>query len=291
MRKPHNQWHESAFLRALEKKGGVKRQTGGSTIEYPIDYQQNAGGDFLASSTTATSVSQTDVIAGASYSFAELVVPINWTFNDEAANRGEQKIPFVKNIIQNAVNTHDQLIEAGLFTTSTDGFLGMANLIPTSGQPNVGSIDGASAAYWRNYADSYLADGSDLEAALTVAYLTVGKGTGSNLAPKILVSGPDGIGLYESTLQPLQRFEGQEGAGGYKSLAFKDADFVYSQNGGTKIYGLNPTSFNLVVNTGAWRTLNDSVQMSAAAMMNQKIYSRLQACINNPSRLFVLDVA
>lgn len=296
-RKPHNQWKESAFLRLLEKVGAVKRRPGGSAIEYPLDTVKNAGTDFLATDFTATSTTQTSIFAGASYDMANLVVPFNWSIADEARWSGDvnRKIDAIKSMIRNAIDSHDDEVELRAFATSTDGFIGLQNLVPTTGQPNIGGIDGASATYWRNYATTYAADGSDLNAKLIVAYGTASKGTGAELSPEILVSGLTAQALYEGNLTDLKRFMGEEtGDAGFKYLAFKEAKWVYSQYGGTlatnPIYMLNKTSFNVVVTKGYFRRLEDEVRFTNSAARNQMVFSQIQMAVNNPSRCAVLYV-
>lgn len=294
-RKPHNQWKESAFLRVLEKMGMVKRRPGGSALEFPLDYRKNPDVDFLATDFTATSTTQTTVFAGASYDMANLVSPFNWSIADEARWSGDvnRKIDAVKSMIRNAIDSHDDEIEDRLFDTSTDGFIGLQNLVPTSGQPNVGGIDGASATYWRNYATTYLTDGSDLNAKLITAFGTVAKGTGGELTPDVLVSGLTAQALYEGNLTDLKRFMGEEtGDAGFKFLAFKTAKWVYSQYGGAlatnPIYMLNKNVFQLNVTKGYFRRLEDAERFTNAAARNQMVFSQVQATINNPSRCAVI---
>lgn len=294
-RKPHNQWSESAFLRLLEKVGAVKKRPGGSAIEYPLDYRKNPDTDILATDFTATATTQTSIFAGASYDMANIVVPFNWSLADEARWSGDtnRKIDAVKNMIRNAINSHDDEIEDKIFDTSTDGFIGLQNLVPTSGQPNVGGIDGSSETYWRNYATTYAADGSDLNSKLITAFGTASKGTGAELSPDIIVSGLAAQSLYEGNLSDLKRFMGEEtGDAGFKYLAFKTAKWVFSQYGGAlatnPIYLLNKVSFNLVVTKGYFRRLEEAERFTNAAARNQMIFTQAQATVNNPSRLAVV---
>jgi hypothetical protein len=294
-RKPHNQWRESAFLRLLEKIGAVKRRPGGSAIEYPLDKVKNPSTDVLATDFTATAVTQTSIFAGASYDMANIATPINWSIADEARWSGDEnrKIDAVKGLISNALDSNDDEIELDLFSTSTDGFLGLQNLVPTSGQPNIGGIDGSSITYWRNYASTYALDGSNLNAALILAFNTASKGTGAELSPEMVVSGSTAQSLYEGNLVDLKRFMGEEtGDAGFKYLAFKTAKWVFSQYGGTlttnPIYMLNSTSFNLVVTKGYFRRLEDAVRQHGFAARNQMVFSQCQATVNNPSRCAVL---
>lgn len=294
-RKPHNQWKESAFLRLAEKVGMIKRRPGGAAIEYPLDYRKNPDTDFLATDFTATGTGQTTLFAGASYDMANLVVPFNWSIADEARWSGDvnRKIDAVKSMIRNAIDSHDDELENKIFSTSTDGFLGLQNLVPTSGQPNIGGIDGASATYWRNYATTYAVNGSDLNAKLIIAFGTAAKGTGAELTPEMLVSGLTAQALYEGQLTDLKRFMGEEtGDAGFKYLAFKTAKWVYSQYGGSlatnPIYMLNKTSFNIVVTKGYFRRLEDAERFTNAAARNQMVFSQVQATSNNPSRTAVV---
>ena len=291
----HNQWKESAFLRAAEKMGMVVRRPGGSALEFSLDYRKNPDVDILATDFTATATGQTDVLAGCSYDMANIVAPFNWSIADEARWSGDanRKLDAIKRMSRNAIDSHDDELELRAFGTSTDGFLGFQNLIPTSGQPNIGGIDGSSATYWRNFASTYATDGSDLNAKLITMFNTVAKGSGSESTPDLLVSGLVAMGLYEGGLTDLKRFMGEEtGDAGFKYLAFKNAKWVYSQHGGTlatnPIYAINKTSINLNVTKGYFRRLEETQRFINAAARNQMVFSQMQMTNANPSRSGVL---
>lgn len=288
-RKPNNQWAESAFLTALERKGFVEKQSG-DTVEAPIDYRKNPGTDVLATESTALSTTVTDVLAAASYDWANVVVPITYTLAQEAKNQGEaKKIAFIKSIVTNAINSHDDEIEADLFSTSTDGLLGLQNLVPASGQPNVGGIDGATAAYWRNATDTFDANGADLVAAMTSVFNSAAKGSGSASMPTLIVSGSASQALYEAQLQQNARYMRMgKGDAGFDTLAFKTADYIFSQHGGDNIYFLNPKAFKLVTSRNFFRRLREGTPYTNMAGTQQLVYSQCQAIVTNPSRLAVL---
>ena len=294
MRRPHNQWHESALLRLLEKKGAIIKKTG-ATVEFPLDINVNAGGDWLETPTTATSTTETAVLGAASYAWAERVEPINTSMRQEAISAGDpakQKVNFIKSLIQNAINSHDEAVEVQMFNSAAvDGMESLATLMPSTGQPSVGGIDGSSATYFRNNVDTYLADGTDLEAVLTDLFNACAKGTGSNLVPTILVSDGDTQALYEGGLQPQQRFETSTANGGFKVLKFKDADYCFSQSGSSIVYMFNAKSINLVVAPNAFRSLKEEVRFSNAAAYNRMVYSLMALCTNNPSRTGAASVA
>lgn len=289
-RKPANQWADSTFMSTLEEMGGIKKKAFSDTLEETLDYQRNQGGDFLATDLTLTSTTKTEVLTAAQYSPAELSIPVVWSKGDDMKNPSEnQKIAFVKHLLVNALETHDEMIEEALFTTSTDGFLGLQTLVPDSGQGTVGGISAATETFWRNYTDDYLDDASDIEAMLTDMHNSIAKGSGSKMTPNLLVSGSDPHALYESTLQPLQRYTSNaEGNGGFKKLAFKTASYIFSQYGGTRIYGLNTKALRLVVSSSYFRDKGEQKEFDNANGFVFKIYSGLQLVTNNKSRLGVL---
>src|SRR5688572_16730889 len=99
--KAYDQWSNSAFLKHLEKLGGVKRDGGGATLQLPLDYRANPATDFLLTDTTTTGTSKTEVITAASYTWALLVVPANWSIFDEVLNSASdtQKIDMAAAIV------------------------------------------------------------------------------------------------------------------------------------------------------------------------------------------------
>ncbi len=290
-KKAANQWAESAYIRALDKLGAIERKNLGETIEAPLDYRRNPGAKFLANDLTPVSLAKTEVITAASYSIAQISVPVVWSKGDDAKNPSEnQKINFVTQLLDNNIQSHDDLMEEALFTTSTDGFLGMATIIPTSGQGTVGGIDASTEVFWRNPADTYLADGSDIESVLTELWNSATKGTGG-MAPKLLVSGAEANALFESTQVTQQRFMGVELDAGFKTIAFKSAPYVFSQYGDDKIYGVNPRSFKVVVSKQYFRDKGETRELEEGNGFVFKIYSALQTITNNKSRLFVASEA
>lgn len=292
-RKAANQWNESAFMRAMEKLGMIDRRSLGATIEAPLDYRRNPGSDFLATDLTPVSLSKTEVMTAASFEIAELSIPVVWSKGDDAKNPSEnQKIAFVKALLENGINSHDDMIEEALFAASdTDGFHTLNTLVPTSGQGTVGGIDASTETFWRNPADTYLADGSDFESVLDENWMTSAKGSGASTVPKLLVSGDTALALFNSTQQAFQRFTGVELDAGFKTTAFKTAPWVYSQYGDDNVFGLNPRVFKLVVSKQYFRDKGETRELDDANGFVFKIYSALQAVTNNKSRLFVVAEA
>jgi hypothetical protein len=295
MRKATNQWAESAFMRELERQKAVVRSSFGPTLEKTLDYQRNTGTDFLADDLTDSpgSLTKTEVLTAASIEPGQLSVPIVWSKGDEARNPSEnQKIKLVSSLTENAITSHDDAIEEALFGTVTDGFYGMRRVVPDDGDGTFEGIDAGTDVWWRNVTGSYDADGSDIEAQLTAAWNSAAKGSGSSLAPTLLVSGATAQAIFEGSQQAFQRYiDTDELKAGFKVLGFKTARYVFSQYGGVRIYGLNPKSFTLEVCKDAFRQKGDTIEIPQKNGYVVKIYSMLQTMTDNKSRLFVLNEA
>lgn len=295
MRKAANQWTENAALREMERQGVIQRISLGATIEAPLDYRANPDTAVLASDQDEASLVKTEVVTSASYNVAQISVPVVWTKGDDAKNPTEsQKVALVKQLLENGINSHDDLIEQLIFTTSTAGgdeFNGLSDLVTTAGTGTVGGIDSSVETWWKNYGDLYV-DATDIEATFTTAYNKAAKGSGSTLAPKFMISGVTPHAMYEAGLQTLQRFmDSEEGDAGFKVLAFKSARYIFSQYGGTKVYFLNPKNYNIVMSKQYFRDKGNTVEIPAQNAFVFKIYSAGQALVNNRSRLAVVDQA
>lgn len=295
MRKAANQWTENAALREFERQGVIKRVALGPTIEVPLDYRANPDSAVLAGDQDESSMIKTDIMTSASFSVAQISVPVTWTKGDDAKNPTQnQKIALVKQLLENGINSHDDLIEQCIFTTSTAGgdeLNGLSDLVTATGTGTVGGIDASLETWWKNYGDTYT-DATDIEATFTTVYNKAAKGSGSSLQPKFMISGVTPHATYEAGLQTLQRFvDTDEADAGFKVLAFKSARYVFSQYGGTKVYFLNPKNYNIQVSKEYFRDKGQTVEIPNQNAFTFKIYSALQAVVNNRSRLGMCDQA
>lgn len=291
MRKAANQWVESAFLRELERQGAVVRKSLGATIEAPLDYQRNPGAAFLATDLAPTSMTKTEVLTSASYDIAEISVPLVWSKKDEVQNPSEnQKISLATARMENAINSHDDLIEQYLFATSTNGFLGLDTHIVDAGTGSDGGIDSSTNTWWRNQQATYV-DDTDIEAAFTTVWNACAKGSGSNLLPTLMVSDGATQALFEGTQQANQRYiDTQELKAGFKILGFKTARYVFSQYADTDVNFLNAKNFQIVASKEYFRDRGETQEIPNANGFVTKIYSALQSVTNNRSRLGVAHV-
>lgn len=285
---PANQWEESALLREMERQGFIMRKSLGPTIEAPLDYKANPAAAFMLTDMTPLSMTKTEVITSASYSVAELSAPMVWSKKDEVQNPTEnQKVALVKSIITNGLSSHDDLIEQALFPTSTNGFLGMLTFMSDAGTGSAGGIDAGTETWWANKTATYV-DDTDIEAAFTSLYNACAKGSGSKLQPTLLVSDGATQAIFEGTQQALQRWnDATEANAGFKMLSFKNARYVFSQYGGSRVFFINPKNLMLTVSKEYFRDRGDVQEIPNQNAFISKIYSALQLITNNRSRLGV----
>lgn len=292
MRRPENQWVENAALNFLEKNGFIKRVSFGQrTIEVPVDYRANPEAGVLATDQDTFSLLKTEVITSATYPVAQISVYVTWTMGDEASRPQEnEKIDFARSLMENAINTHDDLIEQHIFSTSASGgteFLGLNDLVPVTGQGTVGGIDASVETWWRNPVDTYTG-GSDIDAAMTNVYLQAAKGSGGR-EPTVALSGASAFALFEAQQHQLQRYaDAEEAKRGFKVLWFKNARFIYSRFGGDNIYFLNPKNYSILVSKEYFRDKSETIPVQGQAAKYFFVYSALQAVVSAKSRLGVV---
>jgi hypothetical protein len=286
MRSADNQWAESAFLRELERQGGIKRISLGPTIEAQLDYRRNPGAGVQATELAGFATDKTEILEGASYTPAEIVVPMTWSNLDEATNPSEnQKIALVKQIITNAIASHDDVLEQALFTTTTNGLLGLLTHIADAGTGSDGGIDSSTDTMWRNQQSTYV-DDTDIESAFTSVWNACAKGSGSELAPTWMVSDSSTQALFEGTQQANQRYvDSQDLKAGFKTLAFKTARYVFSPYGGTRVFFGNAKNFMVVASKEYFRDKRAPQALESQTGTRSVIYSALQTVTNNRSRL------
>jgi hypothetical protein len=292
--KSANQWVDTSGLNKLEEIGGVKRVTPGATLTYTLDYRQNSGGDFLATDTTATGTSKTEVLTMAQASWATLVVPTNWSFTDEALNNGEARVDLTAALVDNALETHDYMIEAGMFATTggTDGFNTFVDLFSEDGNGTVHGIVASTETWWKNQFKDWNTDtGATLLADYYTLYFSCAKGS-SGRQPNVVIANSTLYGAFLAALTPQQRFmDAKSATSGFQYVKLLNADYIYSSvitSSQDSAWMFNTNDTFLSVAKTAWRKRREAVDFSAAAMVNQKVFSVLQLGTRNRSRGGVL---
>lgn len=287
--KAADQWSDSSFLKALERLGGVKRIPGGATLQLTLDYKANPAADFLLTDATTTSTSKTEILTAASYDLVPLVVPVNWSFFDEAVNSEKnQKVDLVSALVDNALASHDQAIEDALFATTggTDGFNTIVDLFTEDGTGTVGTIVAGTETWWKNQFKDWGTDtGATLLADYTTLYNSCAKGSGGK-KPNVIVGSATQHANFEAALTANQRFVSSDSAsGGFTDLAFKNIPYIFtSEYTSDSSWMFNTKDTQLFVVMSAWRQRRKVQDHVNAAMSNMKLFSVLQFATRNRSR-------
>lgn len=290
-RRPENQWAESAFLTVAERLGFLKRVNFGGTLEETLDYRRNAGAAVLSTDLQPMSLTKTDVLTAASYAIASVSVPMVWSNEDEAKTPTENsKVDFVETLIDNGMQSHDDIFESTLFTGS-NGLIGLDTMLSDTGVNTIGGIDASVETWWKNQFDTYV-DDTDIESGMTSVWNACMKGSGSSLRPRLVVASDDTSALFEGSQQGNQRYVGEKDLNaGFVNLAFKTAPFVFSQYAhATRVSFLNPRSYRIKVSRSHFRKKGKEQEIDNANGTRVFIYSAVQAVTNNRSRLGVLHV-
>jgi hypothetical protein len=137
-----------------------------------------------------------------------------------------------------------------IFTTSTAGgdeLNGLDNLVSAAGTGTIGGIDSSVETWWKNYA-THTQTLRILKQPLQLPSTRQLRVQGHTLQPKFMISGVTPYVMYESGLADTTAVRvAHEADAGFKVLKFKDADYIFSQYGGTKVYFLNPKNYQIVV--------------------------------------------
>jgi hypothetical protein len=288
--KAANQWSDSTLLKGLEEMGGVKKLSGGTKISVVADYKANPAADFLATDVTPTGTSKTEILTMLQDDWAMLLVPINWSFKDEALNSsGEQRVDLISTLVDNQLATHDQSVEDGLFqTTAVDGFNSLPVLYAENGEGTVHGVVSGTETWFKNQFKDWAGDtGATLLADYTTLYNACCKGS-SGKRPNVIVGSSVMHANFEAALVANQRFANtNKASGGFTELQFKTLPYLWSSEAvaaDENAFMFSTKDTKLYVCTSAWRTRRKSLDHVNAPMVNQKTWSLLQFMTSNRSR-------
>lgn len=281
--KAANQWSENALMNFLEAKGGLKRVTGGPQLEFTLDTVVNPDSGFIATDVSATSTNKTSVLDAVKYDWALFVCPINWSIADEAKNTGEKKVDLVTSLVDNAMNSHDDRFEAGLFAASaTNGFLSLPVLFTEDGTGTIGGVVSGTDTYWLSEFEDY---GTDLHLGLNIATAEASKGSGGS-APNLYVTGATVFATYADSLQANFLYTNAKSVdAGIQTLKFAGQDMIFSQKyTSDSVWLINTNETKLYVIKDFFRQRRSEIELPNAATMNMKIVSLAQIATKNRSR-------
>lgn len=243
----------NALLARLESKSKVKTADGGTKIIQELEYGENGTFTWYSGYDTLN-ISPSDVLSAAEFNWKQAAVAVTMSGLEELQNSGQEKmIDLLEARINNAEKTFKNKMAEAVYGNGTAGagksIGGLQLLVADVPANNVGNIDAATWAFWKNQAFDATTDGG---AAATTAnilnymnmmWLKLVRGTDK---PDLIVADNAYYMLYWGALLPNQRFTSPNMAqAGFESLKYMSADVVF--DGG--IGGFCPANHMYFLNT------------------------------------------
>jgi len=226
-----NVTNNNFLLRQMQKKGNIRKFSGGHKILQELSFAENVNGGWY-SGYDLLPVGVSDVISAAEFDIKQAAVPVVISGLEQLQNAGrEQMIDLMEARLKVAESTMSNLINAGLYSDGTgaggkeiDGLDVAIPVDPTAAA--YGGIDGNTFTFWQNaVSDNLAAAGLDP---------TLIQGLWNELWSKLVRGGdrPDIImadgtvwNTYVASLQAQQQFSNTNAAdAGFMTLKFMDAD-------------------------------------------------------------------
>jgi len=238
---------QNAVYNQMNKKGNVAPVSGGFEIRETINTQENGNAGSYSGNDTLPTGSQ-DGFTAAQFQWAQYAVPVVFNGREISMNSGKQAMfDLVKARVKLAETTMANMLNRHLYLDGTGNngknLTGLAAAVPLSPTNVYGGIDRSQTAnaIWKNQKFQASVDGTGVATSSTLLsywntfYLSMVRGTDK---PSIIVAGPALYAMYQSALQPNQRFmSADEANAGFQQLMYN----------GTPIF-FEPTSAGISTN-------------------------------------------
>ena len=227
-----NMSDNNALFSRLKAKNKIRPITGDSKILEELEYGE---GDMIwYSGYDSITYSPKQLFTAAEYSIKLAAVPVAINGEDMLKNSGpEQVMDLFERRIDNAMKTMTNKMSAAVYgdgTGSSGKEIGGLKLL-VADSPSTGTVGGINRAtsgneFWRNQSATAAAalTSETIRPEMDKLYLKCCRGTDK---PDLIVTGDTMYQLYESSLQPLQRFSDAKMAdAGFQTLKYKGVDVV-----------------------------------------------------------------
>jgi hypothetical protein len=232
--------NHNALYRRLIQKGRVRREDGGLSVVFPVEYAENSTYQRY-SGYDPLNVGASDVITAAEYPWCQVSVNITASGREIRTNQGENRIVnLVKTRIKNAQKTManglaEDFYSAGSLSNQING---LQALIADAGTGTVGGINSSTFSFWQNVVQSAAAplqggsaitpSATTIESLMLPLYLRLTRGAD---VPDLIVMSEDYFTFYEQSQTSLKRYApSDEGQGGMVSMKYKTSDVVFDSS-------------------------------------------------------------
>lgn len=222
-----NMSRNNAILQQLSRAGRIKTFDGGRTIVQELAYANN-GTYRRYSGYDALNIAPSDVFSAAEYPIRQAAVAISISGLEMLQNSGKNAIiDLLESRIENAEMTFENglaydMYSDGSQTGQMSGLQALISSAPTSG--TIGGIDRATWTFWRNVKFSALTDGGVAMSAANIQdymFRVVRQLIRGRDGPDLILADGTTYGLYQASLQAIQRVTSPDkAAGGFASLEY-----------------------------------------------------------------------
>jgi hypothetical protein len=291
----------NALYNRLSRRGNLKTLRGGYEIVRPLDYAENGTYQRFSGFDTLN-VAGSDVISAAKYDWVQAAVHITASGREMRMNNGpEQLIDLAESRTKNAMRTAANNMSVDLYSSGAlaNQMGGLAHIIQTNGQGQVGGINSATYTFWRNKfreaAGNNTWSKSTIKGEMNALYLSLVRGGDK---PDLVVSSHDFFAAYWESLQDLQRYASADDAtAGFRALKYVDADVIFDSNTNfattaERMYFLNTNYLEMVVHRDAnWSTSDEKVSINQDAVVIPVFWQGQLVCSNRSLQGILIDAA
>jgi len=232
-------FNATPFWYLLSKKGKRSTQTGGRSIEIPLQYAKNETVKFIGKGGTVD-LAATDPLTVCHWNWRYLTGHIVRYFADFQKNRGQAQL--IKKVNADIDNLQASLIdhlESALFSDGTgdsgmaiDGLLNIVAEAPATG--TVANLNRATYSWWRNQYKDMSGEAASiyLRKRMNTMFNDCGKqGKGVSRFPDIIVCAQDVHEMYESEALEISRIiisDRKMADLGFGDIAFKGRPMTWA---------------------------------------------------------------
>ena len=258
--------NHNALLAKMEKKGLIREAaSGGRTIVEPVMYGTNSSIKFYDGYDTFTPDTAAEVVDASEWAWKQLGGFITMSGRERVTNSGKhQAIDLYEAKEKHLIANMKNAFAASIFSDGTGtggkefGGLKLICADNPAAAGTIGGIDQVTNTWWRNkFSAAASTDKTNIIDRMNALDLTLTRGSDHT---DIIIAGATLFPIYESALQPLQRFASSKSAdAGFLSYSYKDKEVFYDYNCPTKsMYFLDTDSLSFRYFTDRWFDVGDA---------------------------------
>lgn len=299
----------NALYRRLKSKGRITMD-GGREIVMPIDYDNGSTNYKRFSGYQPVPIDAIDHLTAAKYDWVQASTAVTASGREIRMNSGKNGlIKLVRSKVKHAQRdaANNQSIDIYSSGSLANQMGGLAHIIQTDGLGTVGGINASDYVWWRNKVRE-IVDTDGTGATPSTANIRHNMNALDMLCTRgtdrvdLIVSSHDLWQVYWSSLDDLQRYAAEGGAGktagsNFQELKFKSADVIFDDNSNfsttaEKMYFINTDYLQLVEHEqGKWGEESKRVSVNQDAEVILMFWMGQMTCSSRERQGILIDEA